>query len=416
MSRPADPAAGAVDRFPVDGERRFVFALARPGTPPTPPAGADWPRLLAFAQRVGAGVALARAVAAADGGSLPLPVQAAVRRLGMAGTFAQRYLLDRLRQSLGALAEAGIPVMPIKGAAHLLADPERAMARTMGDIDLLVPAADRARARTVLLGVGWAASTLEARTDFYAQHHHLPPLDDARGTGLSLEVHSEPFPAGHPFGMAAEALWSGATAAPALAGVLLPAPRPALLHACIHFAWAHMAESGAWRLVHDVAALGSAPGFDWEAFVGEARAARARTACYWSLRLAGELGGIAVPAATLAALAPRQPRIVRERLMRHLVLQTLEDTPCPSRLLRRGLWQAMLEPRREGHGSARPWARDAVFGSPEGEPAPGEGDEGAMARLRRAAAAVRYLSRALGGGAVRPASGAGLAAAGLPLR
>lgn len=402
----------AAPRLPLEPEQRFVFALARTGTVPPVPARADWPRLLFFAQRQGAGVALSRALPQLQAAGVPAPVEAAVRRVGMTGSFAQRYLLGRLQGSVTALSRAGIRVMPLKGAAFLLADPERGMTRTMGDIDLLVRPADLARARAVLLGQGWATSALEAKADFYAAHHHLPPLDDTRGTGLSLELHAEPFPPGHPFLLDAGDLWRTAVPYPGLDGVMLPSPRAALLHACIHFAWAHMAESGAWRLVRDVDALASGGDLDWEAFAREARAVRAGTACYWSLRLAAELGGVRVPAATLALLAPRQPEALRARLLRHLVLQGLELAPCPSRLLRQGLWRAMIQPGREGHGAARPWARNAEFGVPEREAAP---PGGALARLRRVPAVLRYLGRAFGAGAGRFAGASGSPAAGAPL-
>lgn len=389
--------------LPLEPEQRFVFALARAGAAPPVPAGADWSRLLFFAQRVGAGVALSRALPRLYAASVPSPVEAAVRRVGMTGSFAQRYLLGRLHETVGALARAGIRVMPLKGAAFLLADPERGMARTMGDIDLLVRAPDLARARAVLLGQGWGTSALEAKADFYAAHHHLPPLDDTRGTGLSVELHAEPFPPGHPFLLDASDFWRSAQPWGGADGVVLPAPRVALLHACVHFTWAHMAESGAWRLVRDVDAL-AAGGLDWAAFVREARAARAGTACYWALRLAAALGGVPVPDSALEGLAPRQPELVRARLLRHLVLQSLEVSPCPSRLLRQGLWRAMIQPGREGHGRSRPWARNAEFGAPARE-ARGTGALRRLRQLRQLPAVVRYLGRALGGASVPAAPG-----------
>src|SRR5207237_2079278 len=109
-----------------------------------------------------------------------------------------------------------------------------------------------------------------------------------------------------------------------------------LLHACLHFTWAHMGEFGAWRLVRDVDALVADGALDWPDFVRTARQQRAATTCYWALRFAHEVAGVAIPGDVLSALAPSLPVLARRGLARHLSLRaTAGATTFPSVRLER---------------------------------------------------------------------------------
>ncbi|MDZ7632666.1 MAG: nucleotidyltransferase family protein [Gemmatimonadaceae bacterium] len=106
--------------------------------------------------------------------------------------------------------------------------------RSMGDLDLLVPGAQHAAARTALRAVGW---TDGAAPESYANHHHEAPM--LRPGGIRLELHSGLFPPGHPFAAdsaeagrsrSGEREWGGRRVQ------VLPAPWH-LVHASVHWAW-----------------------------------------------------------------------------------------------------------------------------------------------------------------------------------
>lgn len=357
----------------------------------------DWPRLLQWAHGMGGIAALRQAVLAAPAVVVPADACDALRRMGMTTSFALLYLRDRLLETVDVLGRAGVPCLPLKGAAFMLADPADAMRRPMGDIDLLVRPADASVARAALLAAGWKPSVFAEREGFYARHHHLAPLDDVRRTGLSIELHTAPLPPWHPFGLHASHLWQSARPLPGAPGVMMPAAADMLLHTCLHFTWAHMGQRGAWRLVRDVDALVADGEIEWSGFVRDASAARAATCTYWALRFASEAGGVPIPPGVLDALEPRLPPALLRRLARHFLLRSVAaaEIACPSPRVVRLLWEMMVQPVRSGHGSARPWVGDAgAFArAPE---KPGEAGPAVARALSRIGATGAHVWRSFG--------------------
>ncbi|HEY3673795.1 MAG TPA: nucleotidyltransferase family protein [Acidimicrobiia bacterium] len=96
-------------------------------------------------------------------------------------------LLDHGVDVLERLAAADIRAVPLKGLHSLLAGlwPDPA-ARTMADLDVLVPAAHATRAYDLLLGAGYVE-----HPEPIGEHadHHLPMLRDG---DVTVEVHVEP--------------------------------------------------------------------------------------------------------------------------------------------------------------------------------------------------------------------------------
>ena len=392
--------------LPFEREATIAFGLARRGAPLGDVRGVEWPRLIARARQLGATIALQQGIAAAPGADVPDEARRAIDGLARQATFAQLYLRQRLEHSLEVLEREGVACIPLKGAAFLLADPAGTATRTMGDIDLLIRPEQASAARSALLASGWVTSRFESREAFYAEHHHLAPFDDGAGSGLSIEVHTEPLSPWHPFGLRAAGFWETADSHPARPLVYLPARREQLLHACLHFVWAHMGEFGGWRLARDVDALTADAGVDWPDFVRTARAYRAATTCYWALRFAREVAGVRIPDEVLAELAPRLPAAVLGGLAKHLCLRAVtgSEVEFPSVRLERALWRIMVQPVRSGHGHVRPWARDEGEFEREarhlrrpGPPTP------RGTRMRRL---VRHLWRSFGSaGAGSPADG-----------
>lgn len=389
--------------------RRLLATGTGPRTPE--PADTDWHGLLALALRERAVAPVWRGLGEPEVEAMPEGLADRFRTVARVAEFRQRELAARLEDSLRALAGIGVHPLLLKGAAlahDLYPAPED---RPMFDLDLLVPAERSAEAREALLRAGWRWRRDEFPDEMYRHHCHLPPLEDERGIGLALELHTDLFAQGHPFGLGAEELEKGGRAVRVgEAEARVPGAVPHLVYVCLHFVWSHMVSRGAWRAFRDMAVLSRAEGFSWPRFVAGARSARGGTCCFWALELARALGGVDVPDPVLEALDPGLPGPARRLLLRHLALELLGDRRrCPSLRLRRRMWSAAVRPRRSGHGASRPWSHEGDFMRPE--VGTDDAEDALAARASRGAERIarglRYFRALAGGGAARPAGPAG---------
>jgi hypothetical protein len=304
------------------------------------------------------------------------------------------YLQSRLRETLRALADDGVPVMLLKGAAMGASVYQSFTDRPMADIDLLVRREHAAAASAAISRAGWAAQKDPARAKFYAQHHHMEPLLDGRGSGHRLELHTAPFRPPNPFGAAEADLWRDAGSAGAdYSNALVPSRTHLFVYACVHLAWSHLMTKGAWRTFRDMSELaeGRLP-LDWDDVVQVASRWKAVSSCYWSVRMAEEITGLVVPEVVFDKLyVPLAPSLGRA-LERHFLLQLApgEMDGCPSATLATLLWRTALRPAWSGHGSALPTRKRA-----EWEPAP-QPDSGATTIAERIRRTGRWLAFTMG--------------------
>jgi hypothetical protein len=228
----------------------------------------------------------------------------------------------------------------------------------MGDIDLLVKPEAARRAWELVLANGWRRRADVSEQRSYEEHQHLPPLEDADGLQIGLELHTGLFTSQAPFRLPASLLWQGARRLPiGGSSALVARPEDQLLHASLHFAWSHEMTFGTWRTLRDVVRVVASGPVDWTMLVRNARASRGATCCYWTLRLARELAGAEVPSGVLKELAPALPDAVLSRLGAHFAADAL---PLPrakpaSVSVSRALWTLGIRPRTQGHGASRPW-------------------------------------------------------------
>ena len=346
---PAESAIVALSASGPAGDAELDAALDRPH---------DWERLLGLAARE-------RAIAPFHSRlrrlrrRLPSEQQAArIERLAIVSEFQLAALHDRLARMLSLFAEHGVEALLLKGAALAHSAYERPTDRPMGDIDLLVRPEAASRAWEVVLANGWRRRRDVATERSYEEHQHLPPLEDTDGLEIGLELHTALFTHQAPFDLPAGQLWEGARVlsiggAPAL----VARPEDQLVHAALHFAWSHEMSFGTWRTLRDVERIVAVGQVDWPAFERTARACRGATCCFWTLRLARDLAGAAVPDAVLDALAPQLPSAVLRRLRSHYAAHALPVPGAPpgSVSVGRTLWTLGVQPRREGHGASRPW-------------------------------------------------------------
>lgn len=352
----------------------------------------DWERLSKLAQREKAVTVVADHLDPALG--VPIPDGAhALRRVAMLTTFHMMHLEKRLKESVAVLAAEGISVVLLKGAGLAYTAYPSFDARPMADLDLLVRAPDAQRAQALMAGSGWESPDAPARIAFYGAHHHLPPMHDRKVPSAALELHTELFIAGHPLGLTAAAVW--ADARPMRVGAtpaFVPHPHHQLLHSCLHFAWGHAMQAGAWRTFRDVAAVVRTGGVSWEQFVALAESSRGESCCYWTFELGRVLAGADdVPTWVLDRLRPPHSRVVHDRIRRHLALTLLPtESLSPSVRLDRFVWEAAIRPEHYGHGAARPWAQEDRIAE-RGDPLPAAAPSGLGGSLHKVGACGRYL-------------------------
>ncbi len=258
------------------------------------------------------------------------------------------------------LTAGGIPVLLMKGAALAKTVYASFAERPMGDLDLLVPAAEAERGWKALVSSGWRVEFV-GQEEFYGRHHHLPGLLDPKGLNLILELHRALLPVGGPFALDEAEIWREAR--PIRVGnaeALVPRAEPLLLHLCIHFAWSHMLSDGLSRAVRDVGALLAKDRVDWDRFVELAGLARASSCAYWTLLMAQEIGGAQVPREVLRRLIPPGLGPMREPILRGLTSSALYRA-CPSITVLKRLWTSAIQPAASGHGDSRPWDLSEEF-------------------------------------------------------
>jgi hypothetical protein len=364
--------------------------------------GVNWDTVLLLAERERASAELYRRVRHLLGVEVPPATLSALQRMAMVSDFEMLHLEQCLRETLDLLAAANARVMLLKGAALAYSVYGGAFAkRPMSDIDLLVDEARAADIQRQLLAGRWKRTSAPVGDEVYDEHHHLPPLRDARGSGVHLELHTALFAPGHPFGLTPDVLWRDArplasavsAGAATSATAFLPSLGHQLLHTCLHFAWSHAMKFGAWRTFRDVRATLATEQVDWDAFVRMARDSRATTACYWTFRLAQVAADIRVPPEVERALRPPRPTAYLRGIERHYLLNLFPASQvCPSVQLDRALWDLGMLPGWSGHGDIRPWDQDADFLPPGNASHP----RAKQRRLQQLWQSTRYLRALVG--------------------
>lgn len=358
----------------VSPEARRLLATVRNVVHPDPPGAdrvapgnerVDGERLLDLALRERAVSVLWNDLSPDERSALPRNVRESFRRLARVEEFRMRKMASGLESVLFLLSDHGIQVVLIKGAALAHVAYESLAERPMVDLDLLVEP-DRAReARHLLLNHGWSWPSDRFPDEMYERHFHLPPLKHDDGTDAVLEIHTDLFPEGHPFAFGGDDV-RRRSCVRSVRGVTARVPDPVdhLLYVCIHFAWNHRMERGAWRTFRDVSLLADDSEFSWDEFARRAIDARAASCCYWTLLLARGMGRIPVPTGVLTPLRPGVSEFVEGLLKRHFALKLLHPRrACPSIQLGRWMWRLAIHPVRSGHGDARPWSHAEDFAS-----------------------------------------------------
>jgi len=297
-------------------------------------------------------------------GLVPPQVTAALSRQALVTQFRMARLEQRLTETLAALRGAGIEVMLLKGAGLATTVYGSIAERPMADLDLMVRPRDGAKAWEVVRRTGWRPESPVTIEGLYDEHQHYPPLLDEGGTTLGLDLHTSLLSAGHPFDLPLDEVWRRAVPVPSRGdGVYVLDGATQVLHICLHFAWSHVMRASAWRTCRDLGTLLASGRVDWGEVVELAETARAATCVYWTLRLARDLAGLAVPDTALDRLAPPGSPLLLRCLERHYLSQLVKGRGlgCPSPRLAELGWTLGIRPGWSGHGQSRPWSRVSLF-------------------------------------------------------
>jgi len=281
------------------------------------------------------------------------PELQALRRMAAVADFQLVGFARGLEQTVRVLADEGIPVMLLKGAALAHTVFDSFAERPMGDLDLLLPADRVQEGWDALHEAGWEPEFGEAK-QFWEDLQHLRPLVNPARLPVAIEIHRTIVRPG-PFDIDYERLWRSSRLL-RIGGVeaRVPSPHHQILHLSVHLAWQNMLSRLVVRTSRDVARVIDRDPPEWDALEEVALESRAGSCVYWTLRLGRSLGVTPVPETTLETLRPALPRTVLDALER-IYLSTALGDGYPSVRLGRLFWKVGIRPGRSGHGPRRPW-------------------------------------------------------------
>lgn len=321
--------------------------------------GPNWPQLMWLAQYERAEATLWRRLSTLEGYTPP-PEAQPLQAITMVSDFRMEHLRGRVLDAVGTLSEHGLGALLLKGSGLALTVYGSFAERPMIDVDLLASPGRAAESWDRLKDAGWKPLKLEGLdSEFRAEHHHhMAHLAEPSGTGVTLEVHTGLFVNAGPFQLSTEDLWRDALEHE-VDGRTFHTPSVAhqIIHLSIHFAWSHLMDSASWRTFRDIRMMIDQDLVDWDAVVAEAERVKATTCCYWTLRLARDVQGVAIPQWVLDRTRPPGAGWRLSQLARGYVacLSPLNTNACPSVAGFRYLWKAGIRPKWSQHDGLLPW-------------------------------------------------------------
>jgi hypothetical protein len=304
-------------------------------------------------------------------GGAPAPVASALERAYLANAARGMFIRDGTAHVLGALQQAGIASVLLKGAAlveTVYPDPAQ---REMLDIDVLVGAEALERATAAVMALGYtpaaelddtgAADGASATTSPRAPsgsaasappHHDSGLVGPDRLVAVELHRHIATPEEGGAFDLTG--LWERARTVPDT-GHRVPSPEDLLVHVCFHFTRNRLGGSanrrntgGALAQILDMQRLVAGESVDWDALTRAARDFGLSTRVFLGLFVAAELG-VSIPLEAVEQLRPKGfdaelgRRLVMLRVLRagdHMPVRSMRWMFAPNReALRRG-WNA----------------------------------------------------------------------------
>jgi len=268
--------------------------------------------------------------------------------------------LLRLVERVGLqFAQAGMPLMVLKGAALNLTVHAHPDSRPMADIDLMVRPQDAAAALALLVRMGCRPGRPLVRSDFFPRFHYERDLLVPGVVPARIDLHVRPFrPLRYARTVPASAFWEGAEAVRiGRAEVLVPGAADMLLHLAVHSAVHDNAQS---RWLADLRnwAQHCGDGLDWAVLLEHARSWGLMPAAHSALSAAEDQLGPIRPAWVRAEMDAYKPNWRERRTLRQAprdaegaLGHVLTDALCaPGLRFKAAYLRAMLLPDRAHMG------------------------------------------------------------------
>lgn len=310
------------ERNPMQASPALLTAILGAGVWPTGRqhvaqdlTGIEWRGLLAYARGQKVESLLFAALKELSLlGRIPPAVHVAVEQAYWHTRVTNLLMADELAARLAVFAQAGIPVVVLKGAAlafTLYPDPAL---RCLGDIDLLVHAEQRTLAMAVLEDQGFAPYG-EMQEGFCARYSNERAFRRCGKPPVQVDLHWAL--SGRSYWRQRTSMtWFWAHTAPWSVGgqpALMLGPEAQLLHLCAH-AWQHGTPKIRWS--YDIALLLTRWSIDWDEVLAIAPIFGFTAALQATLASVGDLWGVQLPSAGAAHLAalpvPWGERVLQE--------------------------------------------------------------------------------------------------------
>ena len=304
-------------------ENALLFAVCRlqPSRTVEPHGQLDWDYLVSAAERQGVAPLLHDALTCSPQASVPEPATKRLHQFYWATHFLNRDLLNELDRVLEEASDAGIDVLPLKGALLAAAYYPTPALRPMSDLDLLVRPDDLDRMAGLLASLGYLqvdASPSYAgddRLDRASREHiwilsrpEMTALIEFRGEALqSAMARLSDLDASLAAALRdhAAAIWSRADAGMDMRRRWRMSKEDLLLHVAAHLAAQHSEFRLIW--LHDIVrivARDTEP-FDWECIVDSAVRLRIAGPVWAALDAASRWVEAPIPKAVLDDLLQR---------------------------------------------------------------------------------------------------------------
>lgn len=289
----------------------------------------------------------------------------------------QRHLWTRSRMALaestpmlGALVEAGIGVMLLKGGARLAAEPEAERMRVAHDLDILVPQADFVRAMELLFDAGWQAASGESRLRLLARAPSIRAMNFFRSRAGDIDLHQWTCGEGRAHAGAEARLWAQAQPAVFLGvPVLVPSATDRLILALAGSGRDAHAHSD-W-LVDCARIVAEPPGPDWARLVAALEELESVVPAQVALTYLHFHLGVPIPAGALESLLTARGPAGPLRRIPDLLQARPRSNWGPVSWLARGLakqWRMARMPRPPAIGARMSGRLHRA--APDSDPAP----------------------------------------------
>ncbi|GGX90294.1 hypothetical protein GJV26_12605 [Massilia dura] len=301
-------------------------------------------------------------------------------QLDWARVLARRHrqgVLWEVRLIRQALAEPGLPLILLKGAAYTVTGLPSAHGRLYSDIDVLVPEERLGETEAALMLAGWAGTHHDAYDQRYYREwmHELPPMRHLRRLSM-IDVHHAILPKTAAMRPDPALLRAAAVPVPGMPGLHVLAPVDMVLHSAVHL-FSDGEFNNALRDLFDIHRLLCHFGNDrrfWVELLPRARRLELERPLFYALRYGAMFLGTPVPEAVRAEVAGPSPGllVLMDGLFRRALLP--DHASCGDRfsplarflLYLRGNWlrmpplllarhlfhKAFLSPRKSGPEAA----------------------------------------------------------------